>query len=299
MTPVRAAGGVVWRPGGDAAEVCLIHRARYDDWTLPKGKLEPGEHPLAAAVREVGEETDLRGIPQVRLKTVSYTMRDGLPKTVEYWSMRGFSDAGTAVAGEVDSVCWLPTTAAARRLTYDHDVRVLAEFATLPPVTAVLTVVRHAQAGKRGTWSGPDEARPLDASGVAQARAVAPLQALTAPRRLLSASPRRCIQTLDPLAALMDLPIEIDSSFDEPVPGQDPDENALAAAARLAELAAGGVPVAVCSQGKVLPDALARLAGAEDPEPYTTPKGGAWLLAFNGDRLVAADPLWKAEPRER
>lgn len=291
MTPVRAAGGVVWRPAGDGVEICLVHRPRYDDWTLPKGKLEPGEHPLAAAVREVGEEADLRGIPQVRLPSVSYTMRDGLPKTVDYWSMRGFEGAGTAVTGEVDGLCWLPVDAAGRQVTYDHDVRVLDDFAALPPVTAVLTLVRHAHAGKRGTWPGSDEARPLDATGIGQARGLAPLQALTEPRRLLSASSRRCLQTLDPLAKLLDLPIEIDSSFDEPVPGQNAVENTLAAAARLTELAAAGVPAAVCSQGKVIPGALALLAGDESPEHYATPKGAGWLLAFNGARLVAASRL--------
>lgn len=290
MTPVRAAGGVVWRPAGNGVEICLIHRPRYDDWTLPKGKLEPGEHPLAAAVREVGEETDLRGVPQIRLPSVSY-IRDGLPKTVDYWSMRGYEGEGLGVAGEVDGMCWLPVPAAVRRMTYDHDVRVLGDFAALPTVTTVLTLVRHAHAGRRGTWPGPDQGRPLDEEGLAQARAVAALQALTAPRRLLSASARRCLQTLDPLAELLDLPVEIDSSFDEPVPGQDAVENALVAAARLTELAAAGIPAAVCSQGKVIPAALARLAGDDRPERYATPKGGGWLLAFTDGRLAAADRL--------
>ena len=90
VTPVRAAGGVVWRTGPDGAgvQICLVHRPRYDDWSLPKGKLEKGEHPLAAAVREVGEETGVRAVPQVRLPGVNYALRDGTPKTVDYWSMR-------------------------------------------------------------------------------------------------------------------------------------------------------------------------------------------------------------------
>ena len=103
----------------------------------------------------------------------------------------------------------------------------------------------------------------------------------------MSASARRCVQTLEPLAELLDLPIEVDSDFDEPKPGQDLAENALAAAARLAELAAAGRTTVACSQGKVIPDALAQLTGT--PGDYRTPKGGGWLLAFSADRLIGTD----------
>jgi 8-oxo-dGTP diphosphatase len=279
VTPIRAAAGV---------EVCLVHRPRYDDWSLPKGKLEPGEHPLLAAVREVAEEADIRGVPQVRLPSVRYRS-DGRPKVVDYWSMRAVDTGGFEVDTEVDGVRWLPAAEAVQLVSYQHDVGVLKVFATLPRVTTVLTLVRHAEAGKRATWSGPDSARPLAVAGWAQARALAPLLALARPERLLSASARRCVQTLEPLAELVDLAIEVDSAFDEPKPGQDLDENALACAARLTELALVGTPVATCSQGKVIPEALTRLAGASGD--YTTPKGTGWLLAFAADRLVAADRL--------
>lgn len=288
MTPIRAAGGVVWRPAAVGVEVCVVHRPRYDDWSLPKGKLDPGERPLAAAVREVAEETGVRAVPQVRLRSIGYRS-DGRPKVVDFWSMVAVGTGGFQPDTEVDGMRWLPATEAAELVSYPHDAGVLRQFAELPPVTAVLTLVRHAQAGKRATWSGPDSARPLDPTGLDQARALAPLLALTRPGRLLSASPRRCVQTLDPLAGLLDLPIEVDSAFDEPKPGQELEENALAAAGRLAELALTGAPAAVCSQGKVIPVALARFGGT--PEDYPTPKGGAWLLAFAGDRLVGADPL--------
>jgi 8-oxo-(d)GTP phosphatase len=295
VSRIRAAGGVVWRPAAGGPQVCVVHRPRYDDWSLPKGKLERGEHPLLAAVREVGEETGVVAVPQVRLDSVRYGMRDGTPKTVDYWSMRCVDVDPSLTTSEVDELSWMTVDEAALRLTYAHDVRVVRDFAQLPPVTAVCAVVRHATAGKRGTWSGPDGARPLDAQGREQAAALAPLLALLRPVRLASATPVRCVQTLEPLAELLDLPIEADSSFDEPRPGQHPDENALAAAARLLELATSdGGSLAVCSQGKVLPDALARLLG-EDPavrsaaDRFATPKGDGWLVAFSGDRAVAAD----------
>ncbi|MEU5939354.1 NUDIX hydrolase [Micromonospora sp. NPDC047548] len=286
---IRAAGGVAWRPDTDGGvRVCLVHRPRYGDWSLPKGKLEHGEHPLLAAVREVAEETDVRAVPQVRLPTVRYRS-EGRPKTVDHWSMRAVGEGGFQPGTEVDEVRWLAVDEAVRLVSYPHDAEVLAAFAALPRITATIALVRHAQAGKRTTWSGPDDGRPLDATGRAQAEALAPLVALVRPTRLLSASARRCVQTLDPAAALLDLPIEVHGDLDEPRPGQLGDECALAAAGRLAELAAAGEPVAVCSQGKVIPGALERLTGR--PDDFTTPKGGGWLLAFAADRLVAAEQL--------
>ncbi len=285
---IRAAGGVVWRPGPGGVEVCLVHRPRYGDWSLPKGKLEPGEHPLRAAVREVAEETDVRAVPQVRLPGASYRS-EGRPKVVDYWSMRAVATGGFQPGTEVDEVRWLAADEAVRLVSYPHDAEVLAAFAALPPVTGALVLVRHGHAGRRGTWPGPDTGRPLDAEGWAQAYALAPLVALVRPVRLLSASARRCRQTLDPAAAMLDLPIEVDGDLDEPRPGQDRDECVLAAAARLAALGAAGDPVAVCSQGKVIPGALERLTGR--PDDFATPKGGGWLLAFAGGNLLGADRL--------
>jgi 8-oxo-dGTP diphosphatase len=266
--------------------VCVVHRPRYDDWSLPKGKLKAGEHPLVAAVREVWEETGVRGIPQRRLPTVRYTLPSGEPKTVDFWSLQA---TGPAVAPqpEVDEVAWLPVEAAAARLTYPADVDVLAAF---EPATYALPLVRHAHAGRRDTYWGPDEARPLDALGRAQAAALAPLLALFLPERLLSGTPKRCVQTLLPTAALLDLPITVDSAFDEPPPGETAEQRAALAAARLRELAGSGTRAAVCSQGKVIPRALAALAGG-DKDDFRTPKGEGWLLAFTGNRLTGADRL--------
>ncbi|WFE60452.1 NUDIX hydrolase [Micromonospora sp. WMMD712] len=283
---IRAAGGVAWRQADGGVLVCLVHRPRYGDWSLPKGKLEPGEHPLLASVREVAEEADVRAVPQVRLPTVRYRS-EGRPKVVHYWSMRAVDTGGFQPDTEVDDIRWLPVGEAARLVSYPHDAEVLTAFAALPPVTATVALVRHAQAGRRGTWSGPDSARPLDETGRAQAHALAPLVALVRPTRLLSASARRCVQTLDPAAALLDLPVEVTGDLDEPRPGQDPHERALAAAACLAELAAAGGTAGACSQGRVMPGALERLAGRAGD--FTTDKGGGWLLAFAADRLLAAD----------
>jgi 8-oxo-dGTP pyrophosphatase MutT (NUDIX family) len=290
---VHAAGGVLWRPTADGPQFGLVHRPRRDDWSLPKGRLEAGEHPLAAAVREVVEETGVRPQPQLRLPSVAYVLPDGVPKTVDFWLMRAADglagDPVPADADEVDDVAWLPLPAAIALVSYAEDARLLAHVADLPPVTAVLPLVRHAHAGKRDAFPGDDAARPLDPRGRADAATSAPLLALFDPERLYSAAPLRCRQTLQPLAERLGLPIVVDPAFDEPAAGAQLSDQVARAAARLIALQAGERAV-VCSQGKVIPPLLALLDGA-DPAGYRTPKGGGWMLSFSGERLVGLDRL--------
>ncbi|MEU5286427.1 NUDIX hydrolase [Streptomyces sp. CA-278952] len=125
MGPVRAAGCVLWRraPDGAGVEVCLVHRPRYDDWSFPKGKLKRGEDPLAAAVREVLEETGHHCAPGDRLPTSRYPV-DGRPKEVAYWAAEATGGSFTA-NDEVDRILWLTPDAARVRLTQPRDVRQL------------------------------------------------------------------------------------------------------------------------------------------------------------------------------
>jgi 8-oxo-dGTP pyrophosphatase MutT (NUDIX family)/phosphohistidine phosphatase SixA len=289
---VRAGGAVLWRPAGDGREICVVHRPAYDDWSLPKGKLDPGEHPLSAAVREVVEETGVRGTPQLRLPAVSYTLPSGAPKTVEFWLMRATGAPAVPVAdpAEVDAVAWLSPAAAAERLSYPADRDQVAYAAALPPVTAVTALVRHAHAGQRRKWAGPDGLRPIDPRGQAEADRLADVLSGLDPVRLIAATPLRCKQTLEPLAARVHRPIVSDTAFAEPDDPGDIPARVKAAAARMAEVRDEG-PVVICSQGKVMPPLLALLDGADDPEPYHTPKGSAWLLSWSGGRLAALTRL--------
>lgn len=126
---VQAAGGVVSRAGRDGAlEVLLVHRPRYDDWTIPKGKLEPGETHEQAARREVLEETGLDCELGRELPSTSYRDRKGRAKTVRYWAMRPL--AGVPLPSrEVDDLRWAPLDEAGRLLTHEHDGGVLRAFA--------------------------------------------------------------------------------------------------------------------------------------------------------------------------
>jgi 8-oxo-dGTP diphosphatase len=122
---VRAGGGIVWRRGqGDAVEIVLVHRPRYDDWSFPKGKLHPDETEAQAALREVQEETGLWCRLGPEVGTSSYRDPKGRPKTVRYWEMT--PTAGTLrAANEIDDARWVPLEEAPMWLTYEHDRRLL------------------------------------------------------------------------------------------------------------------------------------------------------------------------------
>jgi 8-oxo-dGTP diphosphatase len=125
---VRAAGGVVWsRWGRGPVRILVVHRPRYDDWSLPKGKCDKGESDADCALREVWEETGLTCALGAELLPTRYRDNKGRDKTVRYWAMEPVSGAFTPNA-EIDEVRWLPVPEAVNLLTYDHDRPVVEAF---------------------------------------------------------------------------------------------------------------------------------------------------------------------------
>ena len=123
---VKAAGGVVWRRGPDGApEFVTVHRPRYDDWSLPKGKLDPGEGWDQAALREVEEEVGLRCTLGAELPSVFYTDHKGRAKAVRYWLMTPQGGMDFTPNEEVDEMRWVDEETAVGLLTYDRDKRVV------------------------------------------------------------------------------------------------------------------------------------------------------------------------------
>ena len=129
---VRASGGVPIRSGQNGLEVLVVHRPRYDDWTFPKGKREPGETDEGCAIREVEEETGLVCELGAELPGTSYADGHGRPKVVRYWRMRPLTEE-LRLEHEADDALWLTPAEAARLLTYDRDQEVLRAASLVPP----------------------------------------------------------------------------------------------------------------------------------------------------------------------
>jgi 8-oxo-dGTP diphosphatase len=286
---ILAAGGVLWRPVATGIEICLVHRPRYDDWSLPKGKLNEGEHPLAGAVREVVEETGLRPVVGRRLGSQHYELGPDR-KVVDYWSMTP-ADGSFVATDEVDSLRWVAPSVAASTLTYDRDRELVARFTAEPVPTSVVLLVRHAKAGSRSQWKGVDLLRPLDATGRRQAEVLRHALRWFGPTAIRSAEPLRCVQTVAPLAA--DLGLQVGS---EPALSEEAYEKDRAAGLDrvMAAATAGGVTV-LASQGGVIPDLVGILAAQHEVDlgrlaaKIPSRKSSTWALSFVESRLIAAD----------
>lgn len=220
----KAAGGVVWRkrtPTGRAeprVDLLLIHRPRYDDWSFPKGKVDPGESLQATAVREVLEETGVHVRLGHPLGELSYPVAGG-PKSVTYWSARAVADSEPFVPNkEVDEIRWVGVREARALLTYDHDKDLLERFVELLDHKAhrsrTLIVQRHGKAAARDADMS-DLDRPLTSVGVDQAKALTPVLAAYGVRRVVSSPAVRCSQTVEPYAHSISTFLEIDERLGE------------------------------------------------------------------------------------
>jgi len=261
---VVSAGAVVLGPG---AEVLLVHRPKYDDWSFPKGKLDRGEHATSAAIREVEEETGVRIRLGVPLRDQRYPIRAGT-KLVHYWVARAVGDgdvSGYQPNSEIDEVGWFPIDKARRRLTYQFDVDTLAEALHQARKTRTLLIVRHSQARSRKAWRSDDRERPLLATGKHQAERLVPLLSAYDVRRMVSSSSTRCLQTLEPYAEATGWQLRADRVLSE--------EGASKKAVRelvtgllddLHDTPASAGGLALCTHRPVLPWVF-DAAGFEDP----------------------------------
>ncbi|MDR2252815.1 MAG: NUDIX hydrolase [Bifidobacteriaceae bacterium] len=261
---VDAAGAIVWRVRQGRLEVLLVHRPRYDDWSWPKGKLEPTEDLITCAWREVLEETGRQVVIGRPLPKVSYPLASGRIKTVYYWAARLADDADSPALcarqpvrvtsrREVDRTRWLPLPQALRRLTRatdrvpllklrDHHAR--GELETRPVV-----IVRHAQAEPRAGWTKPDGERPLTDVGRSRARGEAELLAALGVRRVISSPWIRCKATVRVFANRARLAVTTSRWLTETEAKERP-ERVVGLMRRVLK---GGPPVVLCSHRPVLP----------------------------------------------
>lgn len=285
---VYAAGAILWRPTDSAGpEIAVIHRPRYDDWSLPKGKVDPGETAAVAAVREITEETGHGAILGRRLDVVSYPVEQGI-KRVHYWAAR--STGGDFVPGsEADDMIWLPPADAIGRLSYPQDQKLLRRFAKRPADTHTVLVVRHAAAGRKSRFSGNDSERQLDKKGRAQAEALVPQLLAFGATAIYAADRVRCHQTIQPLAQELGATVNNETSLTE----ESYAKNHKRGRQRILQIAEqDGTPV-ICTQGKVIPDLIAWWCERDGvrPDKSRNHKGSTWVMSLSGGKLIAADHI--------
>jgi 8-oxo-(d)GTP phosphatase len=281
---VLAAGAVLWRLRDGRLEVCVIHRPRYDDWTLPKGKLDRGEHILAAAVREVEEETGHRVTLGRPLPGQRYRTRNGM-KSVWYWAARADDEAPPwEPTAEVDEVAFLPVGDAISRLTHSHDAATVAGLAAGPLRTTPFVLLRHTKAVSRTSWTGPDRERPLSPRGLADAGLMIRALAAFGITRIASSDAVRCTETVLPYARERGFTVDIEPLLSEDGFADAPDR----AAEAIRKLLADDVPTVVCSHRPALPGLLA--AATERARCATPteqlPPGGFHALHHRGGVVI-------------
>lgn len=264
---VEAAGALVWRVRQGRLQVVLVHRPRYRDWSWPKGKLDPGEHVVTAAVREVEEETGLDVVLGRPLPGLEYPLSDGRLKRVHYWAAQvaGRPDrpavharppAQHASADEIDRVRWVDADVARERLTRPDDRVPLAALVDAHARgrldTRVLVVVRHGRARGRAAWGREEGTRPLTESGRRQADALVPVLSAFGVAEVVTSPWTRCRRTVLPYVTAAGLTPTEDERLTEAQHADGPEKTADAVAAVLR----AGQDVALCTHRPVLPTVL-------------------------------------------
>lgn len=299
--PVFAAGAVLWRrtsPAGPGTaetaqdgtiEIAVIHRPRYDDWSLPKGKVDPGENLAQTATREITEETGYTPTLGWLLGYVHYPL-EKKTKVVYYWTAE-VTDGHFIDNNEVDELEWVTPDRAKELVSYDADRDVIAaalEVLSLGCTRRVL-YVRHAKAMDRDNWEQDDLLRPLAKKGRKQAKALPAQLEGYRPQAVASADPVRCVSTVEQVARSLGLEVTTDP---------DLGDGALAHSSRTvmeALVRASSAPVSVvCSQGEVIPAVVNGLAKDADfeVEDLRVKKSSVWVLHFSeDDTLLGVDYL--------
>lgn len=290
---IHAAGAVLWRQDGDDDPlIALVHRPRYDDWSLPKGKLEHGESHIGAAFREVLEETGVTAVFGPYLGEVAYEA-EGTIKVVRYWSAQASQIPYIRPNPlEVDAVEWLSISQARERITHEGDLSILNYFVEIGIGTTALVLLRHAKAIQRLDWQGDDGDRPLDSYGQKQS---ARLLTQYFPYQIMeihSSAALRCLQTVEPLARSLQLNITISEELGEY--GYSRDSKTSLTYVR--DVIEEGTAAIICSHNPILPKLMRKLIGKKNFKDlsWNLNPGESWVLHHREGDIVAVD--WVTGP---
>jgi 8-oxo-dGTP diphosphatase len=261
---VLAAGCVVWRELDGELLVLLVHRGKYRDVSLPKGKLDPGELLPQTAVREIHEETGIRVSLGAPVGRSVYIQPSGREKVVDYWAAEATDEAiraSTFVPNkEIAGLDWVTVPAARERLSYPVDLEILDGFERLAAErrlrTFPIVLQRHGKAVARGDWEGEDAERPLQPRGKAQAKAVTGALRAYGVQKIVSSPAVRCVRTVAPLSKATGLRVS-----ETPLISQDAWEGGTADVREVVgKRVRSGKPAVLCSHGPLLSTIVRELA---------------------------------------
>ncbi|WP_348788559.1 NUDIX domain-containing protein [Leifsonia sp. NPDC080035] len=268
---IYAAGALCWRVVDEKIVVLVVHRTKYGDVTIPKGKVDPGETLPATAVREIREETGLAIALGVPLGVSSYPLSSGREKIVHYWAAEvddhAIEQSTFVPNSEIAAIEWVSLKKARGYLTYERDVEILDAFEALVrqgiTSTFALIALRHGKAEPRGDWDGTDASRPLTERGVRQAAGDVPTLMAWRPRRIITSDAVRCVATVAPLAAATGI-----KPRREPGISQDAYEEGRGdVRSVIGKRVRSRKSAVLCSHGPVLPEIMREIALATGTMP--------------------------------
>jgi 8-oxo-dGTP diphosphatase len=284
---VIAAGSVIWRKRDNQIQIALVHRPRYDDWSLPKGKQDPGESLIACAYRETLEETNLKVSFGPYIGDIEYFVAEGLKK-VYYWSARLADDSPEFHPNEeVDLLEWHSLEDAIEKSTRDSDREIIEKFVNTPFDSYPLIMLRHAKALAREEWQGEDEDRPLEQLGQQQARRMLSLYQVYGLTEIHTSDAVRCHDTVEQMAHALKISLTITNKVSE-YTWKKNKEKAIDYAKDLIKV---NEPVILCSHNPVLPRMMEKLTKKIDfdyPSNKLEP-GESWILHHNKKEVLQID----------
>lgn len=287
---IIAAGAVVWRKNSKGVtEIAIVHRPKYDDYSLPKGKAEPGESLISTAYREVFEETNLTTQFGPFLGSVEYFSPLGL-KRVSYWAAKSIGEENLFVLNdEVDRLNWIVISKAVDKLTSETDKEILGRFVNTFYDTQPLILLRHAKALARSEWPGDDDDRPLDALGQIQASKLASIYQIFNLRQIHTSDAIRCYDTVIPLSKSLGLKLEVTGKLSESSFKKDKER----AFDYLKEVIKSNKSALLCSHNPILPKLLVKVSKKNEltPDNEKLQPADAWILHRDGKEVLQIDRI--------
>lgn len=286
---ILAAGALVWRKSKEKKiEIAVIHRPKYNDWTIPKGKVELNESSIACAYREVIEETSLETEFGMYLGEVKYQSLDG-PKQVSFWSAQVVKENTFTPNSEVDAIKWVEAAKAAKFLSLESDKEILSKFNKLKYESKPLVLLRHAKALSRDEWQGDDDDRPLDSLGQMQAKRLLSIYQAFNLEQIHTSDAIRCYDTVEPMAKALGLRLEVSNNLSESAFKKDKED----AFDYARDLIKSDKRALLCSHNPILPKVLNKLTKKSDVESDEEKlyPADAWVIHRIGKEVIQIDRI--------